>query len=73
MSKNQLVKSSSWADETEDGEGGSVADLPPLPAAPPAANPWKKAEPVKPAGLVFEDFEVCHLTHPFPHIKLLPP
>ena len=51
-------KMSSWADETEDGDGGSVADLPPLPAAPPAGNPWKKAEPVKPAGVVFEDFDV---------------
>jgi hypothetical protein len=54
-------KMSSWADETEDGDGGSVADLPPLPAAPPAGNPWKKAEaaePVKPTGVIFEDFDV---------------
>ena len=54
VSMSGMVRSNSWADDAEDVDAKpDFSDVPPL-----AANPWKKVEPVKPAGVVFEDFEV---------------
>ncbi|EKX36454.1 hypothetical protein GUITHDRAFT_165733 [Guillardia theta CCMP2712] len=53
VSMSGMVRSNSWADDAEDVDAKpDFSDVPPL-----AANPWKKVEPVKPAGVVFEDFE----------------
>lgn len=54
VSMSGMVRSNSWADDAEDVDAKpDFSDVPPL-----AANPWKKVEPLKPAGVVFEDFEV---------------
>ena len=51
-----MQKTSSWADEADNENEATIADLP---APPPASNPWKvKSEVVEPKKFVFGDFEV---------------